>query len=568
MKKLIGLLIFLGCLNGCGQSLSIHPLTAKQPQVVSISPSDGSTLNALKEIEATLSQAVDPSTVDRSSFLVFKEDETDLSFVDFVDTDEISNAIESEKLKSLSGVYRISEDSTQITWVSNEPLEEPAVYRIILTSAIQTIDHYPLNQTPGDDASYFISQFTLTLDSGSVEDSESDDNLSGSENESEESGLIITSLVINEIYYDDETSDTDGNLFIELYGTPGGNISGYSVRFINGANGEKTDEVVFGGEVFIPDDGFFVLADSKTGSSSETNVAEADAVENFDPQNGPDSVQLFNPSGGLIDVVGYGEELPLLDAEGFFLYEGTPASSVETGLSLARLKGQDTDNNSTDFIPNLNPSPGTGEVASDNSQAMAEGENSSSDETSADQADDEYSDTTSNESEQNQSDSAETETEEEGVHFTEVVTDPQHDWGDSTGGDGVSFDSLFGSGTVGSTDEWIEIKNGGDDPVNLSGWRLEMVDGTDEVELFSAPSSTLVFFSGGGVQSFQPDEFLVLGNPPGDLKNTLTLELYDDDDSLVDALSVDNANATGADDESYQLMDNQVWEMGEATIGF
>lgn len=389
----------------------------------------------------------------------------------------------------------------------------------------------------------------------------SDDGEDGSSTASDE--LPATSfppdtLVINEVLYDSIESDGDGNVFIELYGSAGGDLSGYVLRLINGADGVKTDEIVFPAGSTIPDDGFFVVADSKTGNSSETNVADADFIDNFDPQNGPDSIQLINSSGNILDVIGYGEGLPVVDADGKPFYEGSPAITVAAGESLSRLEGADTGNNAVDFVANQVPSPGNGEieaaipaepvqpVTSAESEGSAEGET--------------------------EEEAAETDPVEpieiDDVHFTEVVTDPQQDWNDTAGGNGIVFDSLVGNGTIGTTDEWIEIKNGRDETVDLTLWRLEMMDGTDAAELFSSSSASLVFFGEGDVDNFQPDEFLVVGNPAGDMKNAVTLQLFDETSFLVDELVIDDANAAGVDDESYQLLDDGNWGMGEATPGF
>lgn len=85
---------------------------------------------------------------------------------------------------------------------------------------------------------------------------------------------------------------------------------------------------------------------------------------------------------------------------------------------------------------------------------------------------------------------------------------------------------------------------------------------------FESTSALLVFSNGGDVSTFQPDEFLVIGNPAGSLNNSIILELYDPADELIDSLAVDDANATGIEDESLQLQDDGSWGMGEATIGF
>ena len=155
-----------------------------------------------------------------------------------------------------------------------------------------------------------------------------------------------------------------------------------------------------------------------------------------------------------------------------------------------------------------------------------------------------------------------------GIHFTEVVTDPQQDWNDSSGGDGIPFDDISGNGTVGSTDEWIEIENDGEATMNMYGYTLKMVDGTDETEFFSAPKGTFVFSDGGSVTDFGAGEVLVIGNPPGDLKNTVTLTLLDETGLPIDEVAVENGDAHGISDESFQLSSDGEWLMGTAGIGF
>ena len=409
-----------------------------------------------------------------------------------------------------------------------------------MTPEIQTSDFYPFNQTPGQTQSAFVSRFTLTSFAGEAE-------ASPSEGETKKPEFLL----INEVLYDSAESDSDGNVFVELYGGAGGDLAGYVLRLVNGADGAATDEIVFPVGSLIPDDGFFVVADSKTGNASETNVANADFIDNFDPQNGPDSIQLLNASGVLIDVVGYGEGLFASDADDNLLYEGSPAQTAGVGKSLSRVAATDTGNNSADFVANETPSPGNGDVSGpENSNAVASSEQTDiSIDSTADAEDSIPPDFNA-------------------VHFTEVVTDPQQDWNDTLGGNGIAFDSTVGNGTVGTTDEWVEIQNGTLDSVDLTLWRLEMLDGTDEMEYFSSPSASLIFTAGGDGGNFQPDEFLVIGNPPGDLKNVVTLQLFDESDFLVDELVIDDANATGTADESYQIMDDGNWGMGEASIGF
>lgn len=159
--------------------------------------------------------------------------------------------------------------------------------------------------------------------------------------------------------------------------------------------------------------------------------------------------------------------------------------------------------------------------------------------------------------------------EKNNFYFSEVVTDPQRDWNDSAGGNSFPFDALYGSGTIGTTDEWVEIVNGSSSIANIVGWKLEMQDGTDETYVFAADNMTNLFFSmAGDVLHVSPQELVVIGNPPGDMKNSVQLNLWDDENNLVDELFVEDANANSADDESFALDENNDWIMGFSSPGF
>lgn len=156
-------------------------------------------------------------------------------------------------------------------------------------------------------------------------------------------------VVISEVLYDAVGTD-GGNVFVELYGSPGTDLGGWSLRGVNGADGNVYRTVALNG--VIPTDGVFVIADALTGGV--TNVANADLIIGVDLQNGPDSVQLFNGEL-LMDALGYG------DFTGqFFAGEGLPAPAVAPGSSLARANPLlDTDNNLADFVALTTPTPGT-----------------------------------------------------------------------------------------------------------------------------------------------------------------------------------------------------------------
>ncbi len=140
------------------------------------------------------------------------------------------------------------------------------------------------------------------------------------------------------------------------------------------------------------------------------------------------------------------------------------------------------------------------------------------------------------------------------LRINEVVTDPQHDWDDSAGGNGTPFDAVPGNGAISATDEWVELFNAGDTPVDLtasSGWTLEFLDTTPEVLNFANPGSTvrLVFSQGGNPSFFQSGEYLVIGNPPGNLNNDIYLTLKNSGGEIVDDVELgDDTEGDGAGD--------------------
>jgi hypothetical protein len=175
---------------------------------------------------------------------------------------------------------------------------------------------------------------------------------------------VVGAVVLNEIFYDSAVSDTDGNLFVELYGTPGLAIGNCKINFVNGADGGIYDSITIPAGETIPDDRFYVIADAKTGSTTESNVSGADLIDNFDPQNGPDAVQLVDATGQLADAVGYGDGILSMAEDGLPTFEGTAAADVPSGHSLERKEaGLDTNDNAADFIDEETPTPGTGSAA-------------------------------------------------------------------------------------------------------------------------------------------------------------------------------------------------------------
>lgn len=170
------------------------------------------------------------------------------------------------------------------------------------------------------------------------------------------------------------------------------------------------------------------------------------------------------------------------------------------------------------------------------------------------------------EQESNETESHETPFDWSRVLLTEVVTDPQQDFGESALGNAIPFDAVVGTGTVGSTDEYLEIFNGSSENLDLTGWTIQMNDGTDELQGISEDMD--LYFSGGGaVTNFQSGELLVVGNPQGSINNTLSVFLYNEQSELIDSVDVEDGNATSLEDEAVFRDSQGDWEQGVATPG-
>jgi hypothetical protein len=165
--------------------------------------------------------------------------------------------------------------------------------------------------------------------------------------------LGAQALVLSEVFYDAVGSD-EGLSFVELYGAPGTVLDGLVVEGINGSGGAVAGTFTLLG--VVPADGLFVIGDD-TGSGT-TLVPGADAIANFDFQNGPDSVVLRNASS-ILDALGYGVFAP----GDVFAGEGQAAVDAAAGNSLARLFANvDTNDNFHDFAEGA-PTPGSASLA-------------------------------------------------------------------------------------------------------------------------------------------------------------------------------------------------------------
>lgn len=157
-------------------------------------------------------------------------------------------------------------------------------------------------------------------------------------------------VVINEVAYDGPGSDAD-DVFTELFGSPFLSLDGWSVTASNGLNGSiyRTIDLT---HTIIPFDGILVLATSLASGVVQT---ARDYIASVDWQNGPDSIQLLDPSGLVVDALQYG------DAGIYNRGEGMPALDVLAGFSLSRdAFATDSNNNAADFTGLATPTPGLG----------------------------------------------------------------------------------------------------------------------------------------------------------------------------------------------------------------
>ncbi len=154
--------------------------------------------------------------------------------------------------------------------------------------------------------------------------------------------------VISEVLYDAAGTD-NGNVFVELFGTPGTILDGLLLEGVNGADGSVYSSITLTG--VMPADGVFVIGDDV--GDGTTLVGNADLVMNVDYQNGPDSVVLRD-TNGVLDALGYGDF-----TGGVFAGEGSAAPDVPGGFSLARANPSlDSNDNLADFVSLDVPTPG------------------------------------------------------------------------------------------------------------------------------------------------------------------------------------------------------------------
>ena len=333
-------------------------LLDRQPYVLRVQPTSKSTLLLPSDISLNFSHPIDPETVNNRSLLLLASDPNEFSLA------ELHTQISKGKLTSLEYEFAMNEDDTRLSLTASSALDSGS-YWILVMPDIFTPDHIPFNQTPGVGPTPFISEFEIDTppQETQIEEAEqpaqpatetnSDPATADSpDNNPSPIDPHPTYLYLSEILYDAVSAD-DGNVFIELYGEPGKSISDYQIVLINGDTGTSTEKIKLPQNAVIPTDGYFVIADAVAGTQNTTNIANADWITNFDPQNGPDCLQLLSSDGKLLDTLGYGSpQVPSC-------YQGTPAIDVAAGSSLQRMYFDlITTDNSQAWSPSMIPTPG------------------------------------------------------------------------------------------------------------------------------------------------------------------------------------------------------------------
>jgi hypothetical protein len=129
------------------------------------------------------------------------------------------------------------------------------------------------------------------------------------------------------------------------------------------------------------------------------------------------------------------------------------------------------------------------------------------------------------------------------VRISEIVVDPQSDWSDEGG---TPFDATPGTGTASSNDEYVEIVNASPEVVDLRGYRLDMLDGTDEVLMLEERTTRAkirVIPQGSTIASLPPCGVVVIGDPPGQMNNEIFVRLVDPENNVVDFIHLTGSSS-------------------------
>ena len=336
-------------LASCGPAdlAAISKPPAEQPAVLSVTPPDGAGAFDGNQIEVGVSKALDPQTISTKSFIVTTVPEGN------VDVSSLLKDVSKEKVKGLDGVFEVAEDKKSVRFKASAPFPSGARLGVLLTPTILSSGHFPL-------APFFSSFYVKGSAVGNGTGQVAADAAAPAGTTALPEVIRPSYLYLNEIFYDEVGSDTEGTLFIELVGEKDQDISDFQLVMVNGSDGKTTDTIKIPKGLKMNSEGLFVIADAVTGQPGVTKVLRADYVINFDPPNGPDCIQLLNPEGERIDGVGYGSPLVLRGDNKQLCYDFAPALDAPSGKSLVRRQfaiGIQKDNSQDWMILDI-PTPG------------------------------------------------------------------------------------------------------------------------------------------------------------------------------------------------------------------
>jgi uncharacterized protein len=152
-----------------------------------------------------------------------------------------------------------------------------------------------------------------------------------------------TTLVINEVDYDQPSTDTAEFLEIKNVATSAINLDPYQLRFVNGANGLNYLTVNLPAVNLAGGDHYGVCANAATTANCDLDITpDTNLIQNGDP----DGVVL-ETAAGAVDSLAYGPG-PMTGVTE--TANATTDNSANAGQGLARVPdGCDTDNNAADF---------------------------------------------------------------------------------------------------------------------------------------------------------------------------------------------------------------------------
>lgn len=156
-----------------------------------------------------------------------------------------------------------------------------------------------------------------------------------------------TKLVINEIDYDQPSTDTAEFIELKNIDTAKINLNGWKIRLVNGASSNAViyDSIILPAYLLDSAKYFVICGDSTKVKNCNYQISPS---SNLIQNGSPDAIALYNPLGTLIDVVSYEGTT----VNGYTEGTGTTAQDNNSNLNegLSRYPdGTDTNNNDNDF---------------------------------------------------------------------------------------------------------------------------------------------------------------------------------------------------------------------------